>query len=95
MTSGAASADEGRIAALLRGGTWGASALLAAGLLMPGRCGLLLTRGGIALLILLPVLRVLLMLVQFLRRRDVLYAAFALLVLAVIGAGMMLGAHPG
>lgn len=88
-------AEESRIAALLWGGTWAASALLAAGLALPGEGGPLLMKGGVAMFILLPVSRVLLMLVQFLRRRDKVHAAIALLVLAVVGAGMALGLGAG
>jgi uncharacterized membrane protein len=84
-------AEERRIAALLWGGTWAVSALLAAGLAIPGAWGPLLMKAGVAMFILLPVSRVLLMLVQFLRRRDKVHAAIALLVLAVVGAGMVLG----
>lgn len=85
-------AEERTIAGLLWIGTWIASAALAAGLLLASD---LLMRGGVALFILLPVLRVLLMLVQFLGRRDRLHAAIALLVLVMIGAGMALGFQAG
>jgi len=82
---------ESGIAILLRSGTWIASILLAAGLLVPGQGGPALTRCGVALFILLPVSRVLLMLVQFLRRRDLVHAAIALLVLVMVGTGLVLG----
>ena len=47
---------------------------------------------GIALLIALPVLRVLLMVVVFARQRDFLFSAIAMLVLAIILLGSVLGA---
>ena len=46
---------------------------------------------GIALLIALPVLRVFLMLVVFVRERDFLFSAIAMLVLAIILLGSVLG----
>jgi uncharacterized membrane protein len=46
---------------------------------------------GIALLIVLPVLRVFLMLVVFVRERDVLFSAIAMLVLAIIVLGSVVG----
>jgi len=46
---------------------------------------------GIALLIILPVLRVFLMLVVFVRERDFLFSAIATLVLAIIVLGSVLG----
>ncbi len=84
--------EERHLAALLWRGTWIASALLAAGLLLSS---LPLMRGGIALLILLPVLRVALMSIQFLIRRDFVYAAVALLVLSLIATGVALGLKGG
>jgi uncharacterized membrane protein len=46
---------------------------------------------GIALLIVLPVLRVLLMLVVFVRERDFRFSAIAMLVLAIMLLGSVLG----
>lgn len=46
---------------------------------------------GIALLIALPVLRVFLMLIVFVRERDFLFSAIAMLVLAIILLGSVLG----
>jgi len=46
---------------------------------------------GIALLIVLPVLRVFLMLVVFVRERDFLFSAIAMLVLVIIVLGSVLG----
>jgi uncharacterized membrane protein len=48
---------------------------------------------GIALLIVLPVLRVFLMLVVFVRERDFRFSAIAMLVLAIILLGSVLGNH--
>jgi len=94
------------IAALLWSGTWFASALIAAGILvtafqpflppveMPlsGRpfSGRDLTAAGIATFILLPVARVALMLILFLRERDYLYTLIAAIVLAIISAGVLI-----
>ncbi len=89
------------IAALLWYGTWFASALIAAGILLtafkpfsfsmviPLR-GDTLVKAGIAVFILLPVARVALMLTIFLRERDYLYAVIAAIVLAIIAAGVMI-----
>ena len=46
---------------------------------------------GIALLIVLPVLRVFLMLVVFVRERDLRFSAIAMLVLAIMLLGSVLG----
>jgi uncharacterized membrane protein len=46
---------------------------------------------GLALLILLPVLRVMLMLVAFLRAREFPLTAVAVLVLAIIGLSLAVG----
>ena len=48
---------------------------------------------GIALLIVLPVLRVLLMLIVFVRERDFRFSVIAILVLAIILLGSVLGMH--
>ena len=51
---------------------------------------------GIALFILLPVLRVVLMLIVFLRERDYRFSAIAALVLTILLVGFLLGTHvPG
>ncbi len=50
-----------------------------------------IVRAGILVLILLPVARVALMLIGFIRQRDRLYALIAALVLAIIAAGAWLG----
>ena len=46
---------------------------------------------GIALLIVLPVLRVVLMLIVFVRERDFRFGAIAMLVLAIMLLGSVLG----
>jgi uncharacterized membrane protein len=50
-----------------------------------------IVRAGILVLILLPVARVVLMLIGFIRQRDRLYALIAALVLMIIAAGAWLG----
>ncbi|QCT20390.1 DUF1634 domain-containing protein [Jejubacter calystegiae] len=50
-----------------------------------------IVRAGILVLILLPVARVVLMLIGFIRQRDGLYALIAALVLMIIAAGAWLG----
>jgi uncharacterized membrane protein len=83
------------LAALLWYGTWGASALIAAGigvsLFGPAALGHLIVKIGVALLIALPALQVFLLFVLFLRRRDVHYALIAALVLAILGTGLLIG----
>lgn len=86
------------IAGLLWYGTWLASALIAAGLacgFVPradaGLWGRELVRAGVALFILLPVARVALMLVIFLRERDYAYTGISGLVLLIIAAGVVSG----
>jgi uncharacterized membrane protein len=89
------------IANLLRYGTWIACALIAigmaAGALQPlgyslpfGLYAPGLVRTGVALFIALPVARVALMLITFLRERDTVYALIAALVLAIIAAGILI-----
>jgi hypothetical protein len=88
------------LAKVLHRGTWLGSSVIALGLALPmaGWSGasstMICTRivtAGIALLISLPVLRVLLMLVVFVRERDFLFSAIAMLVLAIILLGSVLG----
>jgi hypothetical protein len=87
------------IAGLLRYGTWLASAFIAGGLalehlampLLFGLSGLNAMKAGVALFILLPILRVALMLFIFLRGRDYAYTAISALVLAIIGTGLLTG----
>jgi uncharacterized membrane protein len=100
-TDGQARRDRG-IAALLRYGTWAASACIAIGMAMdfllpqgglPGleQAGYRFVQAGVALFILLPVARVALMLALFLRERDYAYTAISALVLLIIAAGVLSG----
>ena len=94
---------ERRLAKLLHYGTWLASSITAVGLLLaPLEKELGTGHGflpphlrvvtlGIALFILLPVLRVTTMLAVFLRERDYLFSLITALVLAIILAGFWLG----
>jgi uncharacterized membrane protein len=79
-----------RLADLLHYGSWLASIAIGLGLALSStRIATL----GIALFILLPTLRVLLMLLVFLRERDYRFSAVAALVLAIILLGFALGLH--
>ncbi|KXU85287.1 hypothetical protein CR51_40740 [Caballeronia megalochromosomata] len=79
------------LARFLQCGTWVACLLIGAGLIFDGRA----LTAGIALFILLPVLRVVLMLGVFARQRNYLYVTIAATVLAVIVAGCVLGLRLG
>jgi uncharacterized membrane protein len=88
------------LATVLRAGVWCGSVLIALGMscawLGPswGVSAVLsahMTTAGIALLILLPVLRVLLMCLAFYRQRDLPFSALALCVLAIITLAAFLG----
>ena len=81
------------MAVTLSRGTWLASAVIALGLLLPSLAqqGARIVTVGLALFILLPVLRVTLMLVAFLRARDFPLTAVAVLVLAIIGLSAAVG----
>ena len=88
------------LARVLSGGTWLASGIIALGLALPlpgwpgdppASAGQWVVTAGIAILILLPVLRVLLMLIAFVRGGDYRLGAIAALVLAVIALGSVLG----
>ena len=90
---------ERRLATTLQLGTWAAFCIIAVGwvlsaagesLLLPAAT---IVRAGIALFILLPAVRVLLMAVVFFRERDYRFGAIAALVLVVIVAGAVLGAR--
>ncbi len=85
---------EGRVAFLLRYGTWVASIATGCGLALAvfdPALGTHTATAGIALFILLPSLRVLLMLVVFVRERDYRFAGIAALVLTIILIGIFLG----
>ena len=83
------------LADLLRYGSWSALAAIGLGyaLVLTGSQAPMwqIVRAGIALLILLPILRVLLMLVGFIRERDFRFAFISGLVLAIILLGIFLG----
>ncbi len=93
---------ERRVASLLHVGTWLASAVIAVGLLLPAGGGPVgepgrgspnpsgVVMAGIALFVALPIARVTVMLVHFLRRRDYRIASIAALVLTVILLGIVL-----
>ena len=80
---------ERRLAVLLNAGTWVASAVIAVGMALPS--GARVVAVGIAMLVGLPVLRVVLMLVEFLWRRDYRISLIAALVLIVIALGIAVG----
>ena len=88
------------LASVLSAGTWLGSAVIALGLVMQcmgwGRVMSAVTCArtisvGIALFILLPILRVLLMAIAFVRVRDVMLSVMAMTVLAVIGVAAFMG----
>jgi hypothetical protein len=90
------------LAALLRYGSWSASAAIGLGFAIaligshsPARNPAIVSHRiatmGIALFILLPILRVLLMVLVFIRERDFLFACIAGSVLAIILLGIVLG----
>jgi uncharacterized membrane protein len=84
------------LAAFLSYGTWSACAAIGLGysLTLLGSHELpamRIVRAGIALFILLPSLRVLLMVIAFVRERDFRFAFIAGLVLAIILLGVALG----
>ncbi len=90
------------IAALLWYGTWLASAIIAIGMTLNaiapfagafsfGVSGYAVVKAGVALFILLPIARVALMLILFLRERDYVYTAISAFVLIVIAAGIATG----
>ena len=85
------------LASVLYYGTWLASAVIAVGLAMALLRGhpfaMRIVTAGILLLILLPVLRVTLMLIVFVRERDYRFGAIAALVLTFIALGFALGAR--
>ncbi len=95
----------GRIlAALLWYGTWAASALIAIGMGLKGiqplpastvgdAIGHASIKTGVALLIGLPAARVLVLFAVFLHRRDPVYAIISACVLAILGAGLLVGIY--
>lgn len=98
---------ERRLAVLLQYGTCLACAIVGVGLAL-GACisagvlgpaeastGPAAVTLGVALFILLPVLRLMLMLGVFLRQRDYRYSLISAIVLVIVGAGCALGVHLG
>jgi uncharacterized membrane protein len=83
------------LARVLDQGTWLASGIIGAGWLLAaaGWRSVALIDGGIALFLLLPVLRVAIMLVVFVRERDYRFGLIAALVLSIIVLGAWLGAR--
>jgi hypothetical protein len=91
------------LAALLRYGSWSASAAIGLGYILAligshspagnpaGRPSMRIATAGIVLFILLPILRVLLMLLVFIRERDFRFAFISGMVLAIILLGIFLG----
>ena len=85
------------LASTLRYGTWLATAIIAVGLalalapLHASAAGLPIAKAGIALFILLPVARLVLMLLVFLRQRDYRFAGVTALVLAIVALAFTLG----
>lgn len=87
------------IAGLLWYGTWIASTVVFIGIALNlghipsifGLSGSAVIKAGIALFILLPVARVTLMLLIFLRERDYAFTTISALVLTIIAASFLLG----
>jgi uncharacterized membrane protein len=86
------------LARVLNVGTWFASVVIAAGLVLslfnertPFPTGAQVVIAGIGLFVLLPILRVILMLTIFVKERDYQFAATAALVLLTIFAGFAIG----
>lgn len=89
---------ESLLADVLNVGTWLASAVIAAGLLLssfnhqtPFRIAAQIITPGIGLFVLLPILRVILMLIIFVKQRDYRFAVAAAVVLLTIFAGLVAG----
>jgi Protein of unknown function (DUF1634) len=90
------------LARVLHGGAWLGWSIIALGLALSmadwsgassASIGTRIVTAGIALMIALPVLRVVLMLIVFIRERDFRFSAIAILVLAIILLGSLLGVH--
>lgn len=88
------------LARVLQRGIWLGSCVIALGLALTFVGGSVVSSGimgariinvGIALVIALPVLRVLLMAIVFFRERDFRFSAIAVLVLVIIALGCILG----
>ncbi len=83
------------IAKVLDRGTWIASGIITLGLALElvGWPGMRIVIGGITIFIALPVLRVIIMLIVFVRERDYRFGVIAALVLVIIALGAALGVH--
>jgi uncharacterized membrane protein len=84
------------IGALLWYGTWLASALIAAGIIMSAIApkslvlnGYDIVKAGVGVFILLPITRVALTMYLFLRERDYVYTVIAAMVLLIIATGIV------
>jgi uncharacterized membrane protein len=90
---------ERRLATTLQVGTWIGSCVIAVGWVLSATgeppslptAAEAIVRAGIALFILLPALRILLMAIVYVRERDYRFGAIAALVLAVIVVSAVLG----
>jgi uncharacterized membrane protein len=95
--AGVADRLNSRLAQLLGAGTWASCGLITIGMILSAsgasaRLGALFVSAGIVLLIALPALRVAMMAVWFLLRRELDFAVVAALVLAIIIVSTLLGA---
>jgi len=83
------------LARVLDQGTWLASGIIVVGWLLAtaGWRSVLMIDTGIALFLLLPVIRVVIMLVVFVRERDYRFGIIAAVVLSIIVLGALLGAR--
>lgn len=87
---------ESLLASLLQYGSWVASVVIGVGLVLSlfgsyGPAGTRIVTAGVALFILLPFFRVLIMLLVFLKERDYRFSAIAALVLAILVLGVVVG----
>ncbi|HEY2394175.1 MAG TPA: DUF1634 domain-containing protein [Candidatus Angelobacter sp.] len=89
---------ESLLANVLQYGSWAASAIIGAGLALSlisahalPFSGMKIVTAGVALFILLPVFRVFIMFLVFLRDRDYKFSAIAALVLAILALGVIVG----
>lgn len=82
--------QERTLAALLWWGTWLATAVIAVGLIFQMRAAAVLN-AGIGLVIALPIVRVIVMAVQYAKQREFRYAVMSVAVLLIIEVGMVLG----
>lgn len=85
------------LARVLDQGTWLSSGIIVVGwvLAASGWRTVGVIDAGVALFLLLPVLRVLIMLIVFIRQRDYRFSAISAVVLLIIVLGALLGARMG